>query len=54
MLILAGIGFGYVGAAGADAPGGLAFLLFLIGFGLVHTPAAILLFIKRERGAGRS
>ena len=54
MLILAGIEFGYVGAAGADAPGGLAFLLFLIGFGLVHTPAAIILFIKRERGAGRS
>jgi hypothetical protein len=54
MLILVGIGFGYVGAAGADAPGGIVFLLFLIGFGLVHTPAAIILFIKRERGAGRS
>lgn len=54
VLIVIGIAFGYVGAASAGAQGTVALLLFLIGFGLVHAPAAIILFVKRGRGAGKS
>ncbi|HET9663343.1 MAG TPA: hypothetical protein VFP00_03880 [Burkholderiales bacterium] len=52
MLLAAGIAFGYVNAAISGAQDGLALLMFLIGFGLVHAPAAIILFIKRHRGSG--
>jgi hypothetical protein len=31
-----------------------AVLAFLIGFGAVHVPAALILLIKRERGEARS
>lgn len=54
VLIAIGIAFGYVGATGSGAEGRLALLLFLVGFGLVHAPAAIILFVKRSRGAGKS
>jgi hypothetical protein len=54
VLIVVGVAFGYVGAVASGAQGGLALLLFLIGFGLVHAPAAIILFVKRGRGAGKS
>lgn len=54
VLLVIGIAFGYVGANSAGAQGGLALLLFFIGFGLVHAPAAIILFVKRTRGAGKS
>jgi hypothetical protein len=49
-----GLVFGYVAAdnfAQAEAP---VFLTFLIGFGAVHVPAALILLIKRAAGAGRS
>lgn len=55
VLIVVGIAFGYVAARTlADGQGIPASLVFLTGFGLVHFPAAIILFIKRERGAGKS
>ena len=54
VLIAVGIAFGYVGASAAGAQGALALLLFLVGFGLVHAPAAIILYIKRARGTGKS
>ena len=54
VLIVVGIAFGYVGAVSAGAQGPVALLLFLIGFGLVHAPAAIILFVKRGRDAGKS
>jgi hypothetical protein len=55
MLIVVGIAFGYVLSRNeAGARGSASLLLFLMGFGLVHLPAAFILFIKRERGAGRS
>jgi hypothetical protein len=48
-----GIGFGLVSAARAESPLS-ATLVFLIGFGLVHVPAALILFIKRRRGSGKT
>ena len=53
-LAVLGLVFGYVAAdnfAQAEAP---VFLTFLIGFGAVHVPAALILLIKRAAGAGRS
>lgn len=53
ILIAVGIGFGLTSVAAVE--GTLAKVLgFAIGFGLVHMPAAIILFIKGKRGAGRS
>ena len=50
VLIVVGIAFGYAAAkAFADGQSIPAWLVFLTGFGLVHLPAAIILFIKRER-----
>jgi hypothetical protein len=54
VLIAVGIGFGYVAAAPYANDRLLAALAFLIGFGAVHFPAAFILFVKRERGAGKS
>jgi hypothetical protein len=55
VLIVVGIAFGYVAARTvADGQTIPASLVFLTSFGLVHFPAAIILFIKRERGAGKS
>jgi cyanate permease len=54
-LVLLGVGIavGYVSASYMSDP--LAALLaFLIGFGAVHLPAAMILFIKRGRGAAKS
>lgn len=54
VLVLTGLGFGLVtGAAYADEPVG-ALLAGLIGFGAVHAPAAIILFVKQARGSGKS
>lgn len=53
LLIVVGIGFGLVGAAQYDVSL-WKWLAFLVGFGLVHLPAAVILFIKRERGTGKS
>jgi hypothetical protein len=54
VLVVIGIAFGFI-TAGPYANAGLpAVLAFLIGFGAVHVPAAFILFIKRERGAGKS
>ncbi|MGQ0749060.1 MAG: hypothetical protein ACT4PS_00850 [Betaproteobacteria bacterium] len=52
VLMAVGIAFGYVNAVSSGAQGGLALLMFFIGFGLVHAPAAVILFIKRHRGSG--
>jgi uncharacterized membrane protein len=54
-LVLLGVGIavGYVSVSYISDP--LATLLaFLIGFGAVHLPAAMILFIKRGRGAAKS
>ena len=55
VLIVTGIAFGYVLAQTTADSRGLPWLLvFVNGFGLVHLPAAIILFIKGERGTGKS
>lgn len=54
--VLAGIGaaFGLVMAAGYRDDPSLALLAFLVGFGMVHFPAALILFFKHQRGEGKS
>ena len=49
-----GVAFGYVSATTLSYENVPVVLIFLVGFGLVHVPAAIILFIKRERGTGKS
>ncbi len=53
ILIVTGVGFGFVSAANVQEPL-LKTLTFVVGFGMVHVPAAIILLIKRKRGAGKS
>lgn len=53
LLIIAGVAFDLAGARQMHGyPAQL--LAFLTGIGLVHLPAAIILFIKSRRGAGKS
>ena len=53
LLLIVGILFGWISAR--DQAGSVNTLLrFLIGFGMVHVPAAVILFIKGQRGAGKS
>lgn len=52
-LVLVAIGFGWVMSSGADDRL-RSILLFLAGFGMVHVPAAVILFIKGRRGSGRT
>jgi hypothetical protein len=53
---LAGIGiaFGFAMTLGYPDDPGLASLAFLVGFGMVHFPAALILFFKHYRGEGKS
>lgn len=53
VLILVGFGFGLT-AANYASHRIAALVAFVIGFGLVHTPAAIILFLKGRRGEGKS
>jgi hypothetical protein len=56
VLLVVGIGLGVVSAVIYAEEGGRvsALLAFLIGFGVVHVPTAIILLLKRARGAGKS
>lgn len=54
VLIAVGCALGYLSAASFPDDSILALLAFVIGFGTVHVPAAFILFIKHERGAGKS
>jgi len=54
LLVLVGVGFGFVSTryyASATYP---APLVFLSAFGLVHVPAAFVLLLKRQRGESPS
>jgi hypothetical protein len=56
ILIVVGLAFGAVAAlpyAAAVDPVRTA-LVFMCGFGAVHFPAAFILFVKRERGSGKT
>jgi hypothetical protein len=52
-LLVTGVVFGYASARRVVDPFQVA-LAFLVGFGVVHVPAAIILFIKQSRGAAKS
>lgn len=54
ILATVGLAVGWLAVAAYpdDRLGGL--LAFIIGFGVVHIPAALILFIKGQRRAGRS
>lgn len=54
VLIVVGIAFGLVTASTYPVGDALALLVFLIAFGTVHAPAAVILLIKGQRGAGKS
>jgi len=53
-LIALALVFGYVAADNFSDAGKPALLTFLIGFGAVHVPAALILFFKHAAGAGKS
>jgi len=54
LLVAVGIGVGYVAVRLYYGDGMAAALGFLIGFGVVHLPAACILLLKRARGEGAS
>jgi hypothetical protein len=56
VLIVVGVGLGAVSSAiyAEEADTTLSILAFLIGFGVVHVPAAFILLLKRLRGTGKS
>jgi hypothetical protein len=55
VLIVVGLGLGAVSAViYTESGGAFALLAFLIGFGVVHVPTAVILALKRARGAGKS
>ena len=54
VLIVTGIAVGYVSATLYPLDPGDALLNFLIGFGVVHFPAAFILFFKHARHTGKS
>jgi hypothetical protein len=53
VLLIVGALFGWIGAA-AEPDTFRQVLRFVIGFGIVHIPSAVILFIKSQRGAGKS
>lgn len=53
VLVVVGIGTGLVSTMAMQGTVG-NILSFLMGFGLVHVPAAVILFIKGQRGAGKT
>ena len=54
LLATIGVAFGLVMALGYPGEPALGVLAFLVGFGMVHFPAALILFFKHYRGEGRS
>jgi hypothetical protein len=54
VLIAVGVAFGLVSVASYPGGDALAVLVFLIAFGTVHAPAALILLIKGQRGSGKS
>ncbi len=54
--LLAGVGLalGFLAASAYPADRLAGLLSFIIGFGTAHFPAAVILFVKGQRRAGRS
>ena len=53
LLIVAGLAVGLLATVSAAQPH-VAVLAFLSGFGAVHVPAAVILFLKRASGTAKS
>jgi hypothetical protein len=53
LLLLTGLAFGFAWAMNYPNDPFLALLAFLVGLGAVHVPAAVILFLKHERGGIR-
>lgn len=54
ILIATGLAFGYVSATLSTTDPITRTLAFLIGFGVVHAPAAVVLYVKKARGSGKT
>jgi hypothetical protein len=54
VLVLAGLGLGWVSASQYPGTPVVELLEFIAGFGVVHVPAALILFFKGQRHAGKS
>ena len=54
VLAITGTGLGFVSAMVYPGDPSRAMLAFLIGFGVVHFPAALILFIKHAGHSGKS
>lgn len=54
ILMLTGLGFGFVAVQqiGRDESGLMQLLIFVAAWGLVHVPAAIILFLKQQQRKG--
>jgi hypothetical protein len=53
-LAVVGTAFAYATTASSGARGAMALLAFIAAFGVVHVPAAIILFFKQLRHEPRS
>lgn len=53
LLVIVGIAFGLTGASYVSGQFPKIFAV-LIGIGMVHLPAAVVLFVKSQRGEGKS
>lgn len=54
ILAIVGLALGITGAVIYRTDPILAFFAFVIGFGVVHVPAAFILFFKQQRHASKS
>ena len=54
ILVVVGMAAGAVGALNYRAEPPLALLSMFVGFGVVHVPAAIILFFKQQRHSGKT
>jgi hypothetical protein len=54
LLLVVGLAVGYLGVSAYPDDRSAGLLAFVVGFGAVHVPAALILFLKGQRRAGRS
>lgn len=54
LLVFLGVAVGIMMGRTWPTPDPVPPAMFFIGFGLVHVPAALILFFKRQRGEGRT
>lgn len=54
LLVFLGVAVGVMMGRTWPGPGPVPPAMFFVGFGLVHVPAALILYLKRQRGEGRT